>query len=235
MLARMECLPASGHRAFFDEMEDPGAEEFAVHAQVFPIAQVSANRVGNAAEAHLDRRPVRHLRGDDAPDGLGLRFRLDSCGLEQRHFVFHNGVDFRHMQQGIAEHARHIGVYFHNQGFAAPGRRRDVVVYRAECEKTVFVHRGNGGYHDIHLHELPNQPRHLVKQVGDVVVQSDTDKIAVCRRNEPCQRGHAVAQIRRQIGVCGVTPREKAVDLDSPEITRPQPLCDRPQQGRGLR
>ena len=112
-------------------------------AEIPVVAERRSDGSGNPASTDLQRRAVGNVGRDVRRDTeVGIR-RRRLRDLGEGRGMLDDRVHFIDVEQGITEHARHVGVHLDDQ--AATGARRDarVVVHDAEREVTARVHRAD--------------------------------------------------------------------------------------------
>ena len=146
--------------------------------------------------------------------------------------MFHDGVHLGDVEQGIPEDPGHVAVDFHDQPPAVPGRSADVIVDGPEAEKAGPVHGGDGGDRDVHVHEIPDQPRELMELVGDEQMLAGPHLVPVGPGDEPAVVVNQTRQVGRQDGGGGVGHGQEREDLEALEVSLPHPLGDGGQERR---
>jgi hypothetical protein len=86
--------------------------------------------------------------------------------------VFHNGIDFGDMEQGIPEDPGHVANDFDDKSPGMARRRRNIVVDRSKTEKPGLVHGRDGGDRHIDFHKIPKQAGNLMEFVGHGMIQA---------------------------------------------------------------
>jgi hypothetical protein len=106
-----------------DEVEHAVREHLRVDPEVLVPTQHRESRVGDGADAHLQRGPVLDERGHVAPDGALDVGEYRWLVLRQRLLLLHGVVYLVHRDEPIPVRARHLGVDlgYHHAGGADGG------------------------------------------------------------------------------------------------------------------
>ncbi len=173
-------------------------------AKVAPVAEQRAHRIGQAANPHLQARAVIDHTRDDMGDGLFLGRGRRKGEIGQWRVAFDDHVDFRHVQQRIAQHARHVGIDLDDQSPRRAGDARRIVIGGAEGEPAMPVHRRHGDNERIGAHMIGEQPgrgaergRHELDRAAALGLAL-ADQRAFDRGQEHAVRPDAVEQLIAQ-------------------------------------
>ena len=232
VLAGMAVFPAAGDHPLFDQVHHSRAQQFRVNPQILMPLEIEADGVGDAAQAQLNRGPVRHHGGNVLPDGLGFGLGRRGDEFHQGGVMLHDGVHLGDVEQGIPEDPGHVVIDFHDQPPAVPGRSGDKIIDGPEAEKAGPVHGGDGGDRDVHVHEIPDQPRDLMELVGDEQMLAGPHLVPLCPGNEPAMVVNQARQVGRQDGGGGVGHGQESEDVEVLEVPLPHPVGDGRQERR---
>ena len=110
-LAGVQVLPRVVHHAAFHEVHDAVGHQFRVDTQVLLVLQVGKDGIGDAAIANLDRIAVAYDACHRGADALGDIVGHASRVFHQGFVVGHDELHVPHINEGVAQHAGHEGVY----------------------------------------------------------------------------------------------------------------------------
>ena len=122
----MDPLETVRHHAGLDQIHDAVGEHLGVDAEVVLAEQAPQRRIGNRADAHLQRGAIGHQRRDVSADGVLHRRRRRRREDGERPVRARERVDAREGHQRVAVRARHLRVDFgdHKARGAGGGERR---------------------------------------------------------------------------------------------------------------
>ncbi len=134
------------HDPFVDEIHRAVGEHFGVHAEVALVAQEVQHGIGDAANAKLETRAIRHKIGHVSANlAVQVAHRLLRQFM-QRRVEFHGAMKARDMQEVFAVDARHAGIDQADHIFRATGGSQCRHAVDAKAAEAVTVGRR-------HLHQ----------------------------------------------------------------------------------
>src|SRR5215831_2263472 len=159
-LAAINALASVGDGTAGNEVGDPVADEFRMHAEILPVAQRTRDDVRHAANAELHASAVLDHRHDarcDLPVRVGRRLASVSGNLAR---VLDDSRYLRDVYQASAVTARQLWIYFDDDPLRSFDAGERVGTIGAEGEPAGPVHRRN-------LQEKSVEGRPLTDNAGD--------------------------------------------------------------------
>jgi len=199
-LAGIEHLFASGNHAAFGQLADAVGEHLRVDAEVVLVRQAGEDGVGDPPDAELQGRAVAHEPRDVVGDPAGHVVELLVRPLQQGLRLVHEVVDPVDVDEGVAQCARHFGVYLGDHDLGGFRCRLRDVHRHAVAAVPVLVRRRDADQRYVDGHAAAaEERRHLREEDGRVVRAAVADGIPQAVADEERIRSEAVRVARLRV------------------------------------
>ena len=169
ILPAVALLARAGDDAGLDEIDDRVGEHLGVDAEVALVAERERGGGRDAADAQLERGAVGDELGDVLADPPLDVAELADRVLVGRHVDLDGEVDLAHVDEAVAERARHRAVELRDDGLRGPDRGVHASTRRAERAEAVGVGRGHVDEDRVERQHAALEQRAVGQEDRDVV------------------------------------------------------------------
>ena len=146
--------------------------------KVLLVLQEHQHRIGNGADAQLQRVAVADERRAVFPDGLLYRSDLRRLQLDDRRGVLHENVNILHWHQALRTCPGHLIVHLRDNAFCLFDGRQRVVHGNTQRAHTVLVRRRYHHQCRIQRQRGIEQLRHPIEEYRGKISASLKDRVA---------------------------------------------------------
>jgi len=215
-------LLRAGDGAALDERHDPVAEHFGVDAEFLLVLEGNGQGLRDAADAALDGAAVLDKAGQVLSDLHEGIVQPGSAHLDDGFVAGDEHVDAVHVDEAIAECARHLGVHLGDDVFGAGDGGFDDVHRNAQAAQAVDVGRRDGDQRDVDGHAACLELTRYVRQEdGRVVGHAGLEDMAHVVRDEETVHLELLAELLIRVG-----GRAHGEQVDDVGVVHVLGMCD---------